>query len=827
MDASSESPPPPAHAGGGTAPAVAQGAGSSAELDQARQRLSWVLEKTGVGTWLNELPLGRLNWDEQTRRLFFIPPDAEPTIEVFWSRLHPDDREPTRLAVERAIEHHTLYEIDHRVVDPDTAQVRWIRSVGQASYGADGSPVRFDGINYDITERVRSAERLRESEERLQRVTHNGRIGIYEWNTARDDAYWNPEAYELFGLEPGTPLSLERWLRCVHPDDREPAARRAEELSRAAGAGSGGPPDLNEYRVVHGDGTVLWLEAWTTCEWVDGAPVLRGAVRDITERKAREQALAESDRRHRELADTLAAERTKLETVIATLPVGLWIADATGRMTLVNDAARRMWGGQAPLADEVAHYDVYKAWWADTGQRIAADDMPMARSLRGETCRNMSVVFERFDGTRGLHLVSSAPILTADGTVAGCVAVGQDITELHQAQERLREANASLADADRRKDEFIAVLSHELRNPLAPMRYALPVLRHERLDGPGQRALAVLERQLDQLARLVDDLLNLSRIATGKIELQHEHITLGALVAAAVEGAGPALVTRHRFLADVAEEPVWVYGDRVRLSQAITNLLDNSAKYTGEGGQIRLTAGRDGEHVLIRVRDTGVGIPPEAIPHVFEMFWQVKREKPVAGMGIGLPLVKRLVEMHGGTVEVRSDGPGQGAEFTIRLPVAPGAAPEDRQEIQSPVSAAGRRLLVLVVDDNADLVEMLALVIEAAGHDVRKALDGRSALSTAASCHPDVVVLDLGLPDMSGFDVARALRKDPATAGACLVALTGWGQVEDRRRTELAGFDRHLTKPADLATVQRLLFEVANERATPTRPGGPSAAEGG
>ncbi|MBP1636553.1 MAG: arcB 2, partial [Acidobacteria bacterium] len=398
-----------------------------------------------------------------------------------------------------------------------------------------------------------------------------------------------------------------------------------------------------------------------------------------------------------------------------------------------------------------------------------------------------------------------------------------DITARRLAEEELRQVNARLAEADRRKDEFIAILSHELRNPLAPIRYALPLLEREALSDTAARAASVIGRQVDHLTRLVDDILDLSRVTHGRIELRREETTVETIVKAAVEAASPAIVAgRHTLTVAAPEEPTWVNVDPRRITQALTNLLNNSAKYTPAGGRIRLEASVYRGQAVIRVRDNGMGIDPEVIPTLFEMFRQVRRpDRPQGGLGIGLAFARRLVEMHGGTIEARSGGVGEGAEFVVRLPLAPAEARHGRSPAAGDgAGAAGTQLKVLVVDDNADAVQMLATVLEYAGHDVRKALDGRNAVSTALSYRPDVVLLDLGLPGMSGLDVARELRRHAETAGARLVAVTGWGQAEDRERTRAAGFDHHLTKPANPEELWELLRRIAGELAG--RGGSPS-----
>jgi signal transduction histidine kinase/ActR/RegA family two-component response regulator len=454
--------------------------------------------------------------------------------------------------------------------------------------------------------------------------------------------------------------------------------------------------------------------------------------------------------------------------------------------------------------DAAAYTGKNRVFAADGVTEVRAEDLPMLRAgRRGEIVIGEELVLERGDGTRIPLLCNAAPIWDDEGAIVGAVLAYQDISQRKRMEDALRES-------DRRKDEFIAILSHELRNPLAPIRYALPILERERVSDTAARAIAVIDRQVQHLARLVDDLLDVSRITRGKVELRPERVTLASVVSAAVEASSPALSAAGQSLGvRMPEIPIWLNGDPARLAQVLTNLLDNAAKYTPRGGEVVLEAGRDNGEAVIAVRDNGIGIPPESMPTLFEMFHQVSRPESRGGLGIGLALVKRLVQMHGGTVEARSEGAGQGAEFVVRIPVVDPAAAAEGPPEAVPVPADTPRLRVLVVDDNVDLAQMLALVVEGAGHEVHQAFDGRSAVESAVTCRPHVVFLDLGLPDISGIEVARELRCRLGTAAPRLVALTGWGQIEDRRRTGDAGFDHHLTKPTDPKELLRLLADCA------------------
>jgi PAS domain S-box-containing protein len=385
-----------------------------------------------------------------------------------------------------------------------------------------------------------------------------------------------------------------------------------------------------------------------------------------------------------------------------------------------------------------------------------------------------------------------------------------DITARKRADEALRLACDDLQEADRRKDEFIAILSHELRNPLAPIHFALPLIAHQPLTPSATRSLRVVERQVGQLTRLVDDLLDVSRISVGKLELRPERVTLGSIVESALDSVSTVLeASRHTIVRSLPDQPIWILADVTRLTQVMTNIVNNAAKCTPRGGRISVHAGVDHGIAFVRVRDNGIGIPARDLTRVFEMFTQVNRSNPPqGGLGIGLALSRRILEMHGGSIEAHSAGEGCGAEFVVRIP----AVAESRaRESASPVEtvAPQRRLRVLIVDDNEDLVEMLTTCVADLGHDVRRALDGESGLAAALSYVPDIVLLDLGLPVRSGIDVARELRRRPHLSAVRLVAITGWGQPADRARTQEAGFDEHLTKPIDPAALVALLGDLS------------------
>lgn len=370
---------------------------------------------------------------------------------------------------------------------------------------------------------------------------------------------------------------------------------------------------------------------------------------------------------------------------------------------------------------------------------------------------------------------------------------------------------AALVDLDHRKDEFLAMLSHELRNPLAPIANAVKLLSLQPNDAPlQQQARTIIERQVGQLTRLVDDLMEVSRITTGRVQLRHERITINDIVERAVETAHPLIEQHHHELTvSLSPEPIWLYADGARLEQVVVNLLTNAAKYTADGGRITLSVRQGGGECVLRVKDTGVGVAPELLPRIFDLFTQADRtlDRSQGGLGIGLALVQRLVDLHEGTVEAFSTL-GQGSEFVVRLPIADCRLPMKVEEDNTDPNLAienQESLRVLVVDDNVDAVTTLAMLVQAAGHDVRKAYHGSAVLEAALDYRPNLVLLDIGLPGLTGYEVAQLLRQRPALKNTVLVAMTGYGQESDLQRSREAGFDYHLVKPAAFGKVLEIL----------------------
>jgi PAS domain S-box-containing protein len=485
------------------------------------------------------------------------------------------------------------------------------------------------------------------------------------------------------------------------------------------------------------------------------------------------------------------------------MPLDPRIKGSQGRYVYANDAAARAFGLPAEQLYGRTDEEVFPP---ETAAAFREHDR---RALETGTGIQVVETLEHPDGTVHYSLVSKFPIPSPDGgeVLVGGMAI--DITD------RL-EMEAALKEADRRKDEFLALLAHELRNPLAPISSALQLMKGQGAGPEMEEERAMAERQVQYMARLIDDLMDVSRISRGKVVLRKSVVDLGAIVARSAEAAQPVMAERcHDLILSIPQEPLLLEGDPTRLEQVLANLLSNAAKYTDPGGCIRLTAGREEDRAVVRVGDTGIGIESSVLPEVFGLFVQVERrlDRSRGGLGIGLSLVKSLVEMHGGSVEAHSEGPGRGSEFVVRLPVLDAVAdgigrlPRGHRS-RSGDEIPGRR--ILVVDDNVNAADSLGRLLSRSwGQEVRVAYDGPTALEVARSFRPEVVLLDLGLPGMDGCEVARRLRGEPGSADALLVAVTGWGQESDREMSRAAGFDHHLVKPVEMEMLLEVLSTAA------------------
>jgi PAS domain S-box-containing protein len=500
-----------------------------------------------------------------------------------------------------------------------------------------------------------------------------------------------------------------------------------------------------------------------------------------------------------------------LQAVIDRAPIPIAIAhDPDCRFIFANRALAALMGlptdvniSLTPPAGERAQYRIQR-----DGKDIPVRELPMQYAIAHRTAVSNEIEIVRADGSVLYVQNDVEPLYDTHGQIYGCVSVCVDLTDRKLAEMGLR-------DADRRKDEFLATLSHELRNPLAPIRSAIEVIRLARGDDELiEKARATMERQLAQLVRITDDLLDVARITQNKVHLQREQIDLRIVLLSAIEATRPMIDAQaHTLTVDVPVRPIWIDADLTRIAQALSNLLSNAAKYTETGGQITVAASSDEEGATVTVTDTGIGIPRAMLPRIFDMFTQLQahRDRTYGGLGIGLTLSRRLLQLHGGTITASSDGPGRGSQFTVWLPLASLGAETEREAVDDAATARAARCRVLVAEDSPDAAEMMSLMLGMKGHDVRVAADGEEAVAIGFAFEPQIAFVDIGMPRMDGFEVARRLRERLGRR-VRLVALTGWGQDEDRRRSREAGFDHHLTKPPEPDVLDQLIAERMRER---------------
>ena len=507
--------------------------------------------------------------------------------------------------------------------------------------------------------------------------------------------------------------------------------------------------------------------------------------RDITERKRAEQALRASEMRFRELANAM--------------PQIVWAARPDGYIDYYN----RRWYEYTGFAEGYGQESWEPILHSDDVRRCVETYFGCIRD--GKPYQIEYRFKDRFRGGYRWFMGRAVPIRDERGEIVRWFGTCTDIDDVKQAQ-------AALNEADRRRSEFMALLAHELRGPLAPLNHVLQLLKRAGDDVElVQQATGAMERQLDRLTRLVDDLLDVNRVSRGKLTLRREHIELASVLHNVVDSWRPMLAdSKHELVLTLPSQPVYVYADSVRLVQLFGNLLSNASKYSEPGSRIELTVEQQGGEALVSVKDTGIGIPPDMLSKIFEIFTQVDQslERSQGGLGIGLMLVKQLVEMHGGSVRALSEGPGRGSEFVVRLPVQTGK-PRQEQPLKTiragPTSTEGHR--ILVVDDNRDSAGSLAALLQMTGNETHMAYDGLQALDEAATFKPQVVLLDIGLPELNGYDVCRKIRQQPWGKDMVLIALTGWGQEEDRKRSAEAGFDDHLVKPVNHDALMKILAE--------------------
>lgn len=828
-------------------------------LHESEERFRVMADSVPSIVWITDGEGRPVFFNRQWREYTGVGDDLASVAEVAQAVLHPDDAEPTLRAFEASQRTGETFVVEHRIRSA-AGQWRWFLVRG-VPHRVDGRIERWFGASVDIHDRRLTEEALRQRTAELERAQRevaeahaesDRRRRLYETFLAH-----SPDLAYVFDLEHRFIYANEALLSMWGRSWEDAIGKGLLELGYEPWHAEMHDREIEQVkatrRPIRGEVPFQGTQGRRTYDYIftpvlgpDGeVEAIAGTTRDVTERKAEEQraqaALQEEQRRNRLLSQVAAASRE----LVAVLSIDR-IAE------LLTQEARRLLGAhQAVTSLTVGEDGAQRVHAVSLSDRYAArrDDRqpPGGSALQAEVCRRnrpMRLTQDELQrhpastGAGGHHDRHppmrgwlAVPLVGHGGRNLGLVQLSDkeegDFTEADEsvlvqlaaiAATGIENARlySALQDQDRRKDEFLATLAHELRNPLAPVRSGLEILRVAGgLSGPAARTRDMMERQLGHMVRLIDDLMDVARVSQGKVVLDRRRIMLLQLVETALDTSRPLIEAgRHELRLDVPEAPLALQGDLTRLSQVLSNLLNNAAKYTPEGGHITLRAWRDGGEVAIQVADDGIGIPPDMLATVFQLFTQVDRHlaRAQGGLGIGLSLARRLVEMHGGTLRADSAGIGRGATFTLRLALddAGGDAPHPEPATTGPPDE-GRGLHVLVVDDNVDAADALATLLELDGHTVRLAHDGPAALDAADAFAADAAFLDIGMPGLSGYEVARALRARFG-AGLLLVAVTGWGAAEDQRQARRAGFDAHLTKPADPVQVRALL---QRQRAAP------------
>ena len=779
------------------------------ELERASEaRHLLALTAARFGTFEFILATGELRWDRQMKRQWGLPPDEEFDYARAMERIHPEDRPRVDRAVQESLDPRSSggYRVEYRLVWPD-GSIHWIDARGQVEFegaAAERRPVKMIGVEVDVTDRKRAEDALRASEERWNAAIENFSEGAIIATEDEQVIYWNPAARAMHGFTTEregigplarTPDTFELWT----PDgshlltlDEWPMRRikRGEMVKRL---------ELRLRRPAQG---------WERFVAYSGAMVSLGSgerliflsVSDLTEqrRAEREQHIAATALREQEERLRLAMESGRL----GTWDVALDGLEHSGQRIRYSPYIGPMFG-EAKGFEHASMAEWIQQIHPEDRERVLAS---FDAGVRGEAEYRAEFRALGSDGRLRWIVTRGAVIRDGDGRPVRALGVAMDITERKVSEERLREANERLLEADRRKDEFLAMLAHELRNPLAPIRNSSYILRHAPANGEqAHRAQEVIERQTQHLTRLVDDLLDVTRIVRGKIELRRERVDLRELVVRSTDDVRFDMDRNGvAFRVALPSVMLWADADPTRIAQVVGNLLHNASKFTRPGDEVFVSLAASGGFAEICVRDTGAGIHPDLLHRVFEPFVQADQSlaRTQGGLGLGLALVKGVVELHGGTVRAESAGTGLGAQFIVQLPLAHVVSAKAEADLQAARSNGGRR--VLVVDDNRDAAESLADLVRLLGHTAQVAYDGPSAIEQVQAQAPSVVLCDLGLPGMTGYEVAQVLRAR-GHDGLQLIAVSGYAQPEDVKRAIEAGFDGHVAKPWSPENIERFL----------------------
>ncbi|MCO8122387.1 PAS domain S-box protein [Stieleria sp. TO1_6] len=762
---------------------------------EVQSRLNSTLAAGEIGTWEFDLVDNIVHADPNLKQLFGVSDQAAcgGELQDYIAAIHPDDRASVVRSIEQAIESGDTYEATYRV-QPNGQEIRWVIARGRVERNLAGHAVRLPGVVVDISAQRRAERELRDAEARWRLALESAEMGA--WNINPDtNTLTSDERFRVIFSGSTDPLTYEQAFAAIHPDDRQhirdgvAAATRPEDPQ----------PYAADYRVVHPDGTIRWVFAKGRANFEDRGGRRQlvsfdGTAVDITDRVRVDETLRESETHFRQLADAI--------------PQLAWSAQPDGQIDWFNNRwyeytgttlEQMLHGGWQTVHDERTLPQVLDRWQA---------------SLDNGVPFNMEFPLRGADGVFRTFLTKVMPLRDARGDIRRWFGTNTDISEQHQMQEELRRVAAELSDSDRRKDEFLATLAHELRNPLSPIKAATHLMQMVEDDPDEFRELSqLIDRHVDQMVRLIDDLLDVSRISRGKIELQTKPCDLRDVVRNAMESTQPLIDQRsHTLHVHTSDRPLMLIGDATRLSQVLVNLLNNAAKYTEPNGQIWLSVTADDQEALIEVRDNGIGIAAADLMSVFEMFHQLHAEKQQGqgGLGIGLSLVHSLIALHGGSIEVESQGLGQGCKFSVRLPLMrePMAQADEAKSI-APKRSPRRSFRVLVVEDTRANRVLMVRLLQRMGHVVEQASDGAEGLEQARAFAPEIIFSDISMPVMNGYEMVHQLRTFDDQS--YVVALSGYGQESDRQRAINAGFNSYMVKPVRFTALVELFDELATK----------------
>jgi PAS domain S-box-containing protein len=808
---------------------------------EAQLRLSY--QAAGLGAWDWQIETGRIYWSPEFREIYGLDPHEPPTFERGISVVVPEDRAAVEAAMRECLATRREYRSEHRIAHPRKG-LRWIQAAGRPEHDGAGRAVRISGMVTDVTDR-RAADQARAY---MAAIVESSEDAIISKTLQGVITSWNPAATRLYGYSAaeivGRPITAIIPAELHEEEERILARVRSGErvdhfeTVRLAKDGRRIPVSLTFSPVRDETGRIIGIS-----KIARDLSALQKANRELQALRDQLADELEAMRHLQHVSSRLIHREDRLEDLLLEiLDAALEITHCERGVVQLHDAtagtlklvAARGFDAQFCAAfREVRPIErMPSAIAMRTGERVAVEDLGSDERFAGSEratrlresgvrslqCTPLKSRDGRFIGNLITHAPWPARPKERDHRLLDVLArTAADLIERAMAQ-------AELKEADRRKDEFLAILAHELRNPLAPVRYAVSIARDPAsTEEARRRSQAVIERQVGHMARLLDDLLDISRIARGTVVLRKERMNLAACIGAALEAARPFVEPRrHRLTTRLPDEPLVLDADPVRVTQILTNLVTNAAKYTDPGGSIDVEARREDGQAVITVRDTGIGIPPELKPRLFTLFSQAGSaiERSEGGLGIGLALVRGFVELHGGSVEARSDGPGRGSEFAVRLPLATKARSGRPRGDERGTRQASLR--ILIADDNEDICEMCSTLLGLWGHRCIVAHDGGEALAVLEHERPDVALLDIGMPDLSGYELGRRVRAAPWGERMVLVAVTGWGQDEARARSSAAGFDFHLTKPVEVAELERVLDAAA--ALVPSAPRAPSKA---